>query len=110
MSSNEDKFKFLKEELKIRAVILFCESQFLNFLNDKIDYTKVDMNLQTSQMRKLDEKDGDSYRLIASDDAELLSRGLDFRGRQNGLTFVQAKTAPTKRAFHPTRLQGGKNE
>jgi hypothetical protein len=80
MNSNEDKLAFLREELKIRVVILYCESNFILFLKDKVDYTEVNISLSTAQMRRLDKKEGDSYKLIVSDDPELLSRGLDFKG------------------------------
>ena len=80
MESDESKLEFLKEELSQRAVIMFCEPKFVEFLGSHRQYTLVNLNLSSVQMRRLDEKAGPSYRLIVSDDAELLSRGIDFRG------------------------------
>ena len=76
---------------------MYCESDFIKQLGHGIKYTLVDLNLCTVEMRQLDEKHGDSYRLILSDNPSLLSRGIDFRAYANGLTLLQAKSAPTKR-------------
>ena len=91
---------FIEEELKIRAVILFCESDFIeDLVANSVAHTYVDMNLSSYGLRNLDEKENDKYRLIAGDDANILSRGIDFRGYKNGLTFIQAKSAPDKRSL-----------
>ena len=99
MAGNESKLEFLKEELKQRAVIMFCESEFIDFIGHQLSYTQVSLTLSSAEMRRLDEKDGSSYKLIVSDDPNLMSRGIDFRGNSNGLTFLQAKAAPNKRAL-----------
>ena len=108
MADDESKLAFLKEELKERAVIMFCEAKFLEYIAHHIEYTLVDLSLSAVEMRRLDEKHKESYKLIVSDDANLLSRGIDFRGGQNGLTFLQTKSAPTKRAMDQLGFRVGR--
>ena len=54
-------------------------------------------NIPAAALRRLDEKKDGLYRLIVGDDPKILSRGIDFRGHQNGLTLIQAKSAPDTR-------------
>lgn len=81
LRSHEEQLLFIEDELKIRSVILYCTSDFIDDLDTHSgEYIYVDMNLPQKEMRKLDEKKKGKYRLIVGDDASLLSRGLDFRG------------------------------
>ena len=99
MADDESKLAFLAKELKQRAVIMYCESGLIDYIGHRLEYTLVNLSLSAAEMRRLDEKQNESYKLVISDDANLLSRGIDFRGNSNGLTFLQAKPAPTKRAL-----------
>jgi hypothetical protein len=69
-------------------VILYCDSDLIEYLGSRVDYTIVNMSLSTVEMRRLNEPRGQSFRLIVSDDADILSRGIDFRGGAQGLTFL----------------------
>ena len=99
MNTNEEKLEFLREELKKRSVIMYCETAFIEYIGGHLEYTLVDMSLDMVELRRLEEKDGETYRLILSDDHTILSRGLDFRSSMLGLTFVQAKAAPDHRTL-----------
>lgn len=100
LGSHEELLAFVEDELEKRAVILYCTSDFIEDLDSRPgEYLYVDMNLSQDEMRRLDEKRKGRYRLIVSDDASLLSRGIDFRGHKNGLTFIQAKPAPDSRTL-----------
>ena len=101
LDTDETVLTFLKEELKRRSVIMYCESGFIDYVGTHLEYTLVDLDISVVQLRRLDQKEGASYRLILSDDDSLLSRGLDFRAHENGLTFIQAKSARD----HHTLLQ-----
>jgi len=89
LTSHEEQLAFIEEELNTRAVILFCESDFIeDLVANSITHTYVDMNLSLYGLRNLDEKENGKYRLIVGDNANILSRGIDFRGHNNGLTFI----------------------
>ena len=70
-------------------MILFCPKEFLEYLTGHIvSYTKVDLELSLCGMRKLNEREDGIFKLIAGDDANIMARGIDFRGFSNGLTFI----------------------
>ena len=70
-------------------MILFCESDFIaDLIDNKVAHTYVDMSLSGVGLRSLDVREEGKYRLIAGDNAKILSRGIDFRGHQNGLTLI----------------------
>ena len=88
MNTDEGKLVFLSEELKQRAVVMFCESEFIGYIGSHLDYTLMDLLLSAVEIRRLDKKQGESYKLVVSDDTNLLSWGRDFRGNGKGLTFL----------------------
>ena len=108
LDTDEKLLAFLQEELKQRAVIAFCESSFLDFARGWQLFMFVDVGISTYTCRRLDEKCQGSYRLILADDDMLLSRGIDFRGNQNGLTFVEAKKARDPRTLQQLAYRVGR--
>ena len=43
-STDEEKLQFIKDELNLRSVILFCSTDFLDYLTGhNVSFTKVDL-------------------------------------------------------------------
>ena len=80
-STDEEKLQFIKDELNLRSVILFCSTDFLDYLTGhNVSFTKVDLEAQLGGVRKLDERENGIFKLYAGDDANIMARGIDFRG------------------------------
>ena len=84
---------FLKDLTQNQAVLLYCGSDFKDWLLTQLDFaTFIDEDVSHTMLRNLDQSVNGRYSLLITDEAARGLRGLDLKGHDSGLVLISLKS------------------